>query len=644
MGIEKYSTMLHNLLPRGLAWPRQKDTTLTALLEALGVEFQRVDGRVQNMLEEAYPLTASELLTDWERLVGLPEECEGLAETIQRRREAVDNKLSTIGGQSPGYYISVAARLGYEITITEFNPFRVGEDAAGDPLYGEDWAYAWQVNAPEESVKYFAAGEGAAGEPLATWGNSLLECVISRLKPAHTIVIFAYNAPVYEIPDFGPGMRLALAGDSISQSCHYSDLAYTKISNQGDSFVNWAIMQAPGVQFVVYNDPSATAGSAYFSGANHGIQGDYATNLLARTPDIIAQNPDAVLILIGTNEGPTDGLAATVIARIGDMLTAYEAAGIYVILCTIPPREVRTTPTPPEVSPAYMQRILDINAWARTQNGPNVKVIDPFYDMLDPAYEYGVDDEYGSPIAGLLRDEVHLAPKGARIIGNHLQPVLAAMTGTNLWDDTYFESDPADAGNIVLDGILPGSGGTANNGVTGTVPNNYVAGYTVAPTYCSGVASVEANAITGGQNAIFDLSSDGLGGATTFEQFGFSLAGFRINESLLTNEQWVRLFIKVSCSNNEDGVLGALRCQLRNSTTNKYAHGLEHTTGIRQDEPWPTGDIEGWLISEPLQWFTGNVLIPHLYVDMLANIAGDVRVKCEGFIIRPVEDPAVTFP
>ena len=193
MVLERYKTMLQNLLPQGLAWPREQQTNMDDFLLSLAGEPERVDGRVQDMLTEAYPLTTSELLTDWERVTGLPEECEGLGETVQIRREAVHTKLSSIGGQSPGFYIDTAANLGFTITITEFRPFVAGDDA-GDSVYGDDWAYAWQVNAPEETVRYFDAGSGSAGEPLATWGNELLECVINRLKPAHTIVIFAYSS------------------------------------------------------------------------------------------------------------------------------------------------------------------------------------------------------------------------------------------------------------------------------------------------------------------------------------------------------------------------------------------------------------------------------------------------------------------
>ena len=31
-----------------------------------------------------------------------------------------------------------------------------------------------------------------AGEPLRSWGNNLLECTMERIKPAHTVLIFAY--------------------------------------------------------------------------------------------------------------------------------------------------------------------------------------------------------------------------------------------------------------------------------------------------------------------------------------------------------------------------------------------------------------------------------------------------------------------
>lgn len=194
MGVERYKTLLKNLLPQGLAWPRQKDTNMDGLLTAFAVDLNRTDLRVKNMLTESYPLTTTELLTDWERVAGLPEECEGLGETLQARREAVHRKVSSLGGQNPDYYIAVAASIGYEVTITEFKPFRAGVGAVGDSIYGEEWLFTWAVNAPEETIRYFRAGQSTAGEGLRSWGNELLECVISRIAPAHTLVQFRYGS------------------------------------------------------------------------------------------------------------------------------------------------------------------------------------------------------------------------------------------------------------------------------------------------------------------------------------------------------------------------------------------------------------------------------------------------------------------
>ena len=190
-----YLAQLQALLPQGFAWPRQADAALTKLLLAWADEMARIDGRAADLVEEADPRTTAELLADWERVAGLPDPCVaalGINQTTAQRRAALVAKLTTIGGQSAAYYIALAASLGYTITVTEFSPFQAGS-AAGDALTNDGWQFVWQVNAPEASIVEFAAGRSSAGEPLRSWGNELLECVINRLKPAHTYVLFAYG-------------------------------------------------------------------------------------------------------------------------------------------------------------------------------------------------------------------------------------------------------------------------------------------------------------------------------------------------------------------------------------------------------------------------------------------------------------------
>lgn len=189
-----YLRQLQALLPPGPAWSRDDAAPLTHLLGALALELERVDGRAWQILEEADPRTVAELFGDWERVAGLPDSCAvafGGTQTVAQRRAALVGKLTTLGGQSPAYYVGLAAALGYAITVTEFHAHTVADDV-DYPIYGDAWNFAWQVNAALNTVTEITV-ESTVDDPLAAWGNALLECVINRLKPAHTAVLFSYT-------------------------------------------------------------------------------------------------------------------------------------------------------------------------------------------------------------------------------------------------------------------------------------------------------------------------------------------------------------------------------------------------------------------------------------------------------------------
>jgi uncharacterized protein YmfQ (DUF2313 family) len=191
---EAYARQLKALLPRGVALNLQNDSFLSALLLAVGDELARVDSRRADLEREIDPRSTTELLSDWERVLALPDVCTPDGATVEQRRAAVVAKYTQLGGQSRQFFIDLADALGYTVTITEFRPFVAGS-TAGSALYNDPaWRHTWQVNAPEETVFYFRAGAGSAGEPLRAWGNEQLECVINDRKPAHTRVLFAYGS------------------------------------------------------------------------------------------------------------------------------------------------------------------------------------------------------------------------------------------------------------------------------------------------------------------------------------------------------------------------------------------------------------------------------------------------------------------
>jgi uncharacterized protein YmfQ (DUF2313 family) len=181
------------LLPTGPIWPRDPESVLAQTILPLVKGYTRNAASALGLLADALPVTPVMLLPEWQQTLGLPDPCAGPAATLEISQQQVNARFIASGGQSAAYYIGVAAALGYPITITQFAPFRAGQGRAGQPLYGKDWAFAWQVNAPTFAPEYFRAGSGTAGQPLVVWGNTVLQCELQRLAPAQTILLFNYS-------------------------------------------------------------------------------------------------------------------------------------------------------------------------------------------------------------------------------------------------------------------------------------------------------------------------------------------------------------------------------------------------------------------------------------------------------------------
>lgn len=184
---------LQALLPRGKVWSRDPEAEITQSLSGLAPVYERQTARANNLLVDAFPLTTIELLPEWEATLGLPDPCAGLSPTLAARRAQVVARVTAKGGQSVAYFIAFALSLGYTVTVTQFIPARAGILRAGQALRGAAWAHAWQINAPLNTVTQMRVGIGKAGEPLAFWSNTVLECQLNEVKPAHTVLIFSYT-------------------------------------------------------------------------------------------------------------------------------------------------------------------------------------------------------------------------------------------------------------------------------------------------------------------------------------------------------------------------------------------------------------------------------------------------------------------
>ena len=189
-----YAIQLQALLPTGPAWPRDPDAVLGRLLAGWAEEFGRLDARAHQLLDETDPRSAYELLGDWERVLGLPDPCTAAATTLSARRLACWRKLAFQSGQTPAFYIAMAAAIGFEIEIHEFDPDVDDYDASlSAAVAAGRWRHIWRVHVLNGGTfNYMVAGD-PAGTALLDGDAALdLECLILAAKPAHSHVIFTY--------------------------------------------------------------------------------------------------------------------------------------------------------------------------------------------------------------------------------------------------------------------------------------------------------------------------------------------------------------------------------------------------------------------------------------------------------------------
>ena len=193
LGLPEFLQRFSDLPPPGRAFSRDPDTVQAQVFTPPSTALANLHAGAMLLLEqEADPRYTVQLLPEWETDYGLPDPCTPANSSIPQRRAALLAKIAAQGGQSPAYFVAVAAAMGYTITITEGQPSRFGS-RFGMPLAGSGLQFVWIVNVPAITVRYFQLGSSAFGERFATASATDLQCRLNNLKPAHTTLIFNFG-------------------------------------------------------------------------------------------------------------------------------------------------------------------------------------------------------------------------------------------------------------------------------------------------------------------------------------------------------------------------------------------------------------------------------------------------------------------
>lgn len=182
---DEYTELLYHLLPRGPAWEGDNP-----LLDGLAPSLTRVHQRGSDLMREIDPAQTTELISRYEKLYGLPDPCAPPGvQTLQQRQQRLDARANVIGGINEQFYRNQLDALGYETaTIDQFQNL----DASPDPEWGDKYRFYWQVNIPADANVAWQTCISACNSGIRTWGDTVAECVIDKLCPSHTVVVFAY--------------------------------------------------------------------------------------------------------------------------------------------------------------------------------------------------------------------------------------------------------------------------------------------------------------------------------------------------------------------------------------------------------------------------------------------------------------------
>lgn len=153
---------------------------LYRLLSCYATEFRRLEECAINLINQSDPGVATTLLTEWERVLGLPETCfQSIDFTEEERQRIAHTKLfETAKTTNEQFYIDLADSLGFGITIEEipytYAPRIMGLARMGvtEPRMGDRGGY---------SIMRVTVNSGDSD-------LLLLQCVFNSVKQAHVII------------------------------------------------------------------------------------------------------------------------------------------------------------------------------------------------------------------------------------------------------------------------------------------------------------------------------------------------------------------------------------------------------------------------------------------------------------------------
>ena len=201
-------------MPQGLAWNSKgcSDSNLYKLMKSLATEVNALESKIYEMVTEWDIRVTTDLITEWEAAVGIPDECRAAAEDIVTRRSDVISKLKKVPVITIADYQALAETItGLPAAGWDIRPG--SEDYPDDPIYRfvllvspplqTSGAFDYIIGSATGTTQADLDTAAAAGKflfkpdtifpgyPLSgPFRTSVLQCVFRKVTPAYTAIVF----------------------------------------------------------------------------------------------------------------------------------------------------------------------------------------------------------------------------------------------------------------------------------------------------------------------------------------------------------------------------------------------------------------------------------------------------------------------
>lgn len=204
---EEATRQLASVIPDGRAWQAKHlaGTNMNALISACAAEFREIQKQIETLAREFDVRLTDQLLPDWEKSCGLPEECIGQLASLTDRRNAVILRLRKIPFVTKEEFEQLAFDLtGLSVTILH------GADVE---LFALDFPLRFATG--NSFFKMHVVFNDVIGGfpysfafPFLRGPSQIVECVFRQIVSATVLLLFESAGPPQPTPFLMDGFAI----------------------------------------------------------------------------------------------------------------------------------------------------------------------------------------------------------------------------------------------------------------------------------------------------------------------------------------------------------------------------------------------------------------------------------------------------